>query len=158
MKVKRFFFYYSINRHKMTTLTPSYHAEVLFTFLSIIFSILFLIIFVCILFFMLKLFVELLPRRQSVRVLLINLYLNDHFSISTSLTAKISSSYSLLLFSLSPSPLFSYDLRPFLYPSAWTWQFRKIDELAEEMMRERSRKHPTSKLWRDNDEGRVKLG
>ena len=25
-KVKRFFFYYSINRHKMTTLTPSYHA------------------------------------------------------------------------------------------------------------------------------------
>jgi len=26
-KVKRFFYYYSINRHKMTTLTPSYHAE-----------------------------------------------------------------------------------------------------------------------------------
>jgi NAD+ synthase (glutamine-hydrolysing) len=26
-EVKRFFFYYSINRHKMTTLTPSYHAE-----------------------------------------------------------------------------------------------------------------------------------
>jgi NAD+ synthase (glutamine-hydrolysing) len=26
-KVKRFFFYYSINRHKMTTMTPSYHAE-----------------------------------------------------------------------------------------------------------------------------------
>ncbi|KAF9915347.1 glutamine-dependent NAD(+) synthetase [Lobosporangium transversale] len=26
-KVKRFFFYYSINRHKMTTLTPAYHAE-----------------------------------------------------------------------------------------------------------------------------------
>ena len=26
-KVKRFFRYYSINRHKMTTLTPSYHAE-----------------------------------------------------------------------------------------------------------------------------------
>jgi len=26
-KVKLFFFYYSINRHKMTTLTPSYHAE-----------------------------------------------------------------------------------------------------------------------------------
>lgn len=26
-KVKRFFFYYSVNRHKMTTLTPSYHAE-----------------------------------------------------------------------------------------------------------------------------------
>ncbi len=27
MKVKKFFLYYSINRHKMTTLTPSYHAE-----------------------------------------------------------------------------------------------------------------------------------
>ena len=26
-KVKRFFFYYGINRHKLTTLTPSYHAE-----------------------------------------------------------------------------------------------------------------------------------
>lgn len=26
-KVKRFFFYYGINRHKMTVLTPSYHAE-----------------------------------------------------------------------------------------------------------------------------------
>ncbi|KAJ1982391.1 glutamine-dependent NAD(+) synthetase [Dimargaris verticillata] len=27
IKVKRFFFYYAINRHKMTTLTPAYHAE-----------------------------------------------------------------------------------------------------------------------------------
>lgn len=26
-KVKKFFSYYAINRHKMTTLTPSYHAE-----------------------------------------------------------------------------------------------------------------------------------
>lgn len=26
-KVKRFFFYYSINRHKMCTITPAYHAE-----------------------------------------------------------------------------------------------------------------------------------
>lgn len=26
-KVKRFFHYYAINRHKMTTLTPAYHAE-----------------------------------------------------------------------------------------------------------------------------------
>ena len=26
-KVKRFFHYYAINRHKMTILTPSYHAE-----------------------------------------------------------------------------------------------------------------------------------
>src|SRR5436305_12242503 len=26
-KVKRFFYFYAINRHKMTTLTPAYHAE-----------------------------------------------------------------------------------------------------------------------------------
>lgn len=26
-QVKKFFFYYSINRHKATVLTPSYHAE-----------------------------------------------------------------------------------------------------------------------------------
>jgi NAD+ synthase (glutamine-hydrolysing) len=26
-KVKKFFYFYSINRHKMTVLTPSYHAE-----------------------------------------------------------------------------------------------------------------------------------
>ena len=26
-KVKRFFYYYSINRHKLTVLTPSFHAE-----------------------------------------------------------------------------------------------------------------------------------
>lgn len=26
-KVKKFFYFYSINRHKMTTVTPSYHAE-----------------------------------------------------------------------------------------------------------------------------------
>lgn len=26
-KVKKFFRYYAINRHKMTVLTPSYHAE-----------------------------------------------------------------------------------------------------------------------------------
>ncbi len=26
-RVKKFFTYYSINRHKLTTLTPSYHAE-----------------------------------------------------------------------------------------------------------------------------------
>lgn len=27
VKVKRFFTYYGINRHKMVTLTPSFHAE-----------------------------------------------------------------------------------------------------------------------------------
>ena len=26
-KVKRFWFFYAINRHKMTTMTPAYHAE-----------------------------------------------------------------------------------------------------------------------------------
>lgn len=26
-KVKRFFYYYSVNRHKMCTITPSYHGE-----------------------------------------------------------------------------------------------------------------------------------
>ena len=26
-KVKTFFYYYSVNRHKLTVLTPSYHAE-----------------------------------------------------------------------------------------------------------------------------------
>jgi hypothetical protein len=27
VKVKRFFYYYSLNRHKMCTITPAYHAE-----------------------------------------------------------------------------------------------------------------------------------
>ena len=27
VQVKRFFYYYSLNRHKLTVLTPSYHAE-----------------------------------------------------------------------------------------------------------------------------------
>jgi len=26
-KVKKFFFYYAVNRHKLTVLTPAYHAE-----------------------------------------------------------------------------------------------------------------------------------
>lgn len=26
-KVKKFFYFYAVNRHKLTTLTPSYHAE-----------------------------------------------------------------------------------------------------------------------------------
>ncbi|RHZ47856.1 hypothetical protein Glove_566g13 [Diversispora epigaea] len=59
-KVKRFFFYYSINRHKMTTLTPSYHAE-----------------------------------------------------------------------TYSPDDN-RFDLRPFLYNTAWSWQFKKLDSLAKD--------------------------
>ncbi|KZT07503.1 glutamine-dependent NAD(+) synthetase with GAT domain-containing protein [Laetiporus sulphureus 93-53] len=57
-KVKRFFFEYARNRHKMTTLTPSYHAE-----------------------------------------------------------------------QYSPDDN-RYDLRPFLYPSRFPWQFKKIDDIA----------------------------
>ncbi|CAG8450327.1 7364_t:CDS:10 [Ambispora leptoticha] len=60
-KVKRFFYYYAVNRHKMTTLTPSYHAE-----------------------------------------------------------------------SYSPDDN-RFDLRPFLYNSAWSWQFSKVDALAQDL-------------------------
>ncbi|KAF0524580.1 glutamine-dependent NAD synthetase with GAT domain-containing protein [Gigaspora margarita] len=60
-KVKRFFYYYSINRHKMTTLTPSYHAEAYSP--------------------------------------------DDH----------------------------RFDLRPFLYNTAWSWQFKKIDALSNDI-------------------------
>jgi NAD+ synthase (glutamine-hydrolysing) len=34
-KVKHFFKYYAVNLHKMTVLTPSYHAEVLFCVISL---------------------------------------------------------------------------------------------------------------------------
>ena len=60
-KVKQFFYYYSVNRHKMTTMTPSYHAE-----------------------------------------------------------------------SYSPEDN-RFDLRQFLYNARWTWQFRKIDRLLEQL-------------------------
>ena len=60
-KVKRFFYFYSVNRHKMTTLTPAYHAE-----------------------------------------------------------------------AYSPEDN-RYDLRQFLYNASWSWQFKKIDELAQEL-------------------------
>ncbi|GBE86272.1 Glutamine-dependent NAD(+) synthetase [Sparassis crispa] len=60
-KVKHFFFEYARNRHKMTTLTPSYHAE-----------------------------------------------------------------------QYSPDDN-RFDLRPFLYPSRFPWQFKKIDELAAKL-------------------------
>jgi NAD+ synthase (glutamine-hydrolysing) len=62
-KVKRFFYFYSINRHKMTTLTPAYHAE-----------------------------------------------------------------------AYSPDDN-RFDLRQFLYNTAWSWQFKKVDELAEEQLK-----------------------
>lgn len=62
-KVKLFFFEYARNRHKMTTLTPSYHAE-----------------------------------------------------------------------SYSPDDN-RFDLRPFLYPARWPWQFQKIDEICAKVSR-----------------------
>ncbi|MYG00388.1 NAD(+) synthase [Candidatus Poribacteria bacterium] len=60
-KVKKFFRYYAINRHKMTTLTPAYHAE-----------------------------------------------------------------------PYSPDDN-RFDLRQFLYNTRWTWQFKKIDKMLEEL-------------------------
>ncbi|KAK7687710.1 glutamine-dependent NAD(+) synthetase [Cerrena zonata] len=68
-KVKHFFFEYARNRHKMTTLTPSYHAE-----------------------------------------------------------------------QYSPDDN-RFDLRPFLYPSRFPWQFKKIDALAASLP-DRSTVHP----------------
>lgn len=68
-KVKLFFFEYARNRHKMTTLTPSYHAE-----------------------------------------------------------------------QYSPDDN-RFDLRPFLYPSRFPWQFKKIDEVAATLP-DRSNKDP----------------
>ncbi|WOK99797.1 hypothetical protein Cni_G08509 [Canna indica] len=69
-KVKHFFKYYSINRHKMTVLTPSYHAE-----------------------------------------------------------------------SYSPEDN-RYDLRQFLYNSRWPYQFRKIDELVNDVADEKAANLP----------------
>jgi len=64
-KVKSFFHHYAVNRHKMTVLTPAYHAE-----------------------------------------------------------------------SYSPEDN-RFDLRQFLYNTSWTWQFRKIDQLVDEMVKSR---------------------
>lgn len=60
-KVKRFFYFYSVNRHKMTTLTPAYHAE-----------------------------------------------------------------------AYSPDDN-RFDLRQFLYNTTWSWQFKRIDSLTEDV-------------------------
>jgi len=68
-KVKRFFYYYSANRHKMTVLTPAYHAE-----------------------------------------------------------------------SYSPDDN-RFDLRQFLYNVRWSWQFRKIDQVAERIAKGRENRN-----------------
>nr|CAG8545687.1 9640_t:CDS:10 [Entrophospora candida] len=60
-KVKKFYYYYSLNRHKMTTITPSYHAE--------------------------------------------------SYSVDDN----------------------RFDLRPFLYDTGWSWQFKKIDDFVKEL-------------------------
>jgi NAD+ synthase (glutamine-hydrolysing) len=75
LKVKRFFYYYSVNRHKMTTLTPAYHAE-----------------------------------------------------------------------SYSPDDN-RFDLRQFLYNVRWTWQFRRMDQLAKEIELELERRGESAHNW-----------
>jgi NAD+ synthase (glutamine-hydrolysing) len=75
-KVKLFFFEYARNRHKMTTLTPAYHAE-----------------------------------------------------------------------SYSPDDN-RFDLRPFLYPSRFPWQFKKIDEVAA-VLPDRSKKVESTRTKTD---------
>jgi len=78
-KVKLFFFEYARNRHKMTTLTPAYHAE-----------------------------------------------------------------------SYSPDDN-RFDLRPFLYPSRFPWQFKKIDDVAAALP-DRSHVHADVSLHKDKTE------
>jgi len=73
VKVKHFFFEYARNRHKMTTLTPAYHAE-----------------------------------------------------------------------SYSPDDN-RFDLRPFLYPSRFPFQFKKIDDLASQLPDQSNADEATSK-------------
>jgi NAD+ synthase (glutamine-hydrolysing) len=72
-KVKHFFRSYSINRHKTTTLTPSYHAGLV------------------------------------------------EFEVALSCGVDFRAE------SYSPDDN-RFDLRPFLYNAAWTWQFRRIDQ------------------------------
>lgn len=104
-KVKHFFFEYARNRHKMTTLTPSYHAVGAFSLST--------------------------PYRanalstgiiQSRRQQWANLTLGS----STTLTSFL-----------------GFDLRPFLYPSRFPWQFKKIDEVAAALP-DRSHKDPSA--------------
>ena len=80
-KVKDFFFYYSINRHKMTTLTPAYHAE-----------------------------------------------------------------------NYSPEDN-RFDLRQFLYPAGWTWQFTRIDERVKAMMGEGEKQQQQQQQQQQHQQG-----
>ncbi len=84
-KVKRFFFYYSINRHKATVLTPAYHAE-----------------------------------------------------------------------SYSPDD-HRYDLRQFLYNARWSWQFRRIDRLVQDLERNPPIERKTANPGVDSSDSRAKV-
>lgn len=92
-KVKKFFFEYARNRHKMTTLTPSYHA------VSIV------------------LFVD--QKANLFRDKLQEQYSPDdnrkHFHRYTAYGCS--------------QRILGFDLRPFLYPARFPWQFRKIDQV-----------------------------
>ena len=87
-KVKLFYFEYARNRHKMTTITPSYHA-------------------VCPLLLDLS------------RILISSGIMQENYSPDDN----------------------RFDLRPFLYPARFPWQFKKIDQIAAALP-DRSRKAP----------------
>ena len=92
-KVKLFFFEYARNRHKMTTLTPSYHAvrppAAVSRYLSS----------------------PSVPRRSRIA------------PTTTVSRAQLASAHAL-------TPAAGFDLRSFLYPSRFPFQFRQIDQLA----------------------------
>ena len=100
-KVKLFYFEYARNRHKMTTLTPSYHAVRYDAFFFL-------------LFFSLSLTVGVGRRRRIVRMTTVCFVL------------------ALRIIGVRFEPIFvsGFDMRPFLYPSRFPWQFRKIDDVA----------------------------
>jgi len=103
-KVKLFYFEYARNRHKMTTLTPSYHA-VRSVFAS---------------------FVDDVNVRWGTH--------QEAYSPDDNRTLFIYFSRRLgepLLTRLcGRDHITGFDMRPFLYPSRFPWQFRKIDDVA----------------------------
>lgn len=92
-KVKLFFFEHARNRHKMTTLTPSYHAVSSATCL-----------------------------RSRLAVALKRLARNR-----TAPTTIVSFHVSNQMQDDSHRHDLGFDLRPFLYPARFPWQFAKID-------------------------------
>lgn len=92
-KVKLFFFEYARNRHKMTTLTPAYHAVSGAFFVGVTCT-----------------DWGLLNRNPTVLMIIVSSVLDQRSQLNV--------------------PLSGFDLRPFLYPSRFPWQFKKIDEVA----------------------------